>query len=232
MFIRSYRLFRLRMDNYFSDPEAGRLSWVVFSFFAALAVGVMALLSAVFISVPVALLFSIVFNVFYIWFAIRFMNYAHQFHVIERAMDDHEPEIAIPEKTETALFEKTIVETDELKTSGKNSYTLLGEKIEQWVADKGFMEQGITIDELAAKLLTNNKYLSTYINTYKKQTFREWINEMRIEEAKILLLQHPKLTVTEIARRIGFSDKSHFLRQFKMQVKVSPTEYKSSFFPV
>ncbi|MDR1102312.1 MAG: hypothetical protein LBL42_01010, partial [Tannerella sp.] len=39
LFIGSYRQFRYRMDNYYSDDEAGRLHWVAVSFFASLAVG-------------------------------------------------------------------------------------------------------------------------------------------------------------------------------------------------
>ncbi|MDR2562698.1 MAG: hypothetical protein LBC98_02005, partial [Prevotellaceae bacterium] len=85
LFLNSYRLFRLRMDNYFSDEEAGRLRWIAYSFCAALAVGIMALLSSLFMSTLVALLFAVVFNIFYSYFAIRFINYAHQFQSIERA---------------------------------------------------------------------------------------------------------------------------------------------------
>jgi hypothetical protein len=87
MFLNSYRLFRLRMDNYFSDMEDGRLHWVAYSFFVALAIGIMALLSSLFMSTFVALLFAVVFDIFYIYFAIRFINYVYQFQIIERAMD-------------------------------------------------------------------------------------------------------------------------------------------------
>ena len=77
-----------------------------------------------------------------------------------------------------------------------------------------------------ARLITNHKYLSTYINTYKQQTFRKWISELRIEEAKIILLQEPEITLAEIAHRTGYADKSHFLRHFREQTGVSPTEWR------
>jgi AraC-like DNA-binding protein len=225
LFFKSYRLFGLRMDNYFSDMEAGRLRWVAFSFFAALAVGVMALLSSLFMSTLVALLFVIIFDIFYIFFAIRFVNYAYQFHTIGRAMDDETPEDA--EKQCTVVLHNERAAGSKKTKKHSAAFALLEKRIEKWIDDKGFTEQGITIDALAVKLVTNNKYLSTYINTYKKQTFRDWINELRIEEAKILLLQYPELTVNEIAHNTGFSDKSHFLRRFKEQVKLSPTNWKN-----
>ncbi|GHT66837.1 hypothetical protein AGMMS50239_28970 [Bacteroidia bacterium] len=104
--------------------------------------------------------------------------------------------------------------------------SVLDKQIEEWMADKGFTEPGITIDLLATRLCTNGKYLSVYINTRKNQTFREWINELRIEEAKILLLQYPEITGSEVACQTGFSDRSHFLRQFKKHTNTSPTEWK------
>ena len=210
------------MDNYYSDEEAGRLRWVVFSFFASLSIGIMALLTSVFISILTTLIFTIVFDIFYTYFAIRFLNYPHLFQtVIEQAMENEMPE------TE---------QTDNSVKTAAGAFALLEKRIEPWVANKGFTETGITIDVLAAKLTTNHKYLSTYINTYKKQTFRKWINELRIEEAKIILLQEQETTLTEIAHRTGYSDKSHFLRQFKEQTGISPTEWRkvvrTSSFPV
>ncbi|MDR1130082.1 MAG: helix-turn-helix domain-containing protein, partial [Prevotellaceae bacterium] len=54
----------------------------------------------------------------------------------------------------------------------------------------------------------------------------EWINELRIGEAKKLLLQHPEMTVNEVAHCSGFSDRSHFLRLFRKHAGVSTTEWK------
>ena len=132
-----------------------------------------------------------------------------------------------PEEAETAPLEETTAGSEITRTHDRPTFAVLEQKIEHWVAGKGFTEQGITIHSLATKLITNNKYLSTYINTYKKQTFREWMNELRIEEAKILLLQYPQMPLTEIASRAGFLDKSHFLRQFKKQTGISPTNWKN-----
>ncbi|MDR1202673.1 MAG: AraC family transcriptional regulator [Tannerellaceae bacterium] len=219
LFLKSYRQFRYRMDNYYSDEEAGRLRWVAFSFFAALAIGIMALLSAVFMSIFVALLYAIIFDVFYLFFAIRFINYAHQFRVIEQAMDD------VPEKTAFPVDEEPIARND--TKTGHTAFAALEKQIEHWVTNKGFTEHRITVDTLAAQLHTNHKYLSSYINLHKKQTFREWINALRIEEAQIMLLQYPDMKINEIADKTGFLDKSHFLRQFKKQNKQSPTAWKN-----
>jgi AraC-like DNA-binding protein len=134
----------------------------------------------------------------------------------------------VPTPVETQCIASLPAPDNEITGIHGDTFALLEKRIEEWIDCKGFTERGITIDTLSAWLYTNQKYLSAYINTHKKQTFRKWINELRIEEAKILLLQEPKTTLTEIANRTGFSEKSHFLHQFKEQTGVSPTEWKNS----
>jgi AraC-like DNA-binding protein len=225
LFLGSYRQFQLRMDNYFSDMEAGRLRWVAFSFFAALVVGFIALLSSLFMSTFVALLFAVVFDIFYLFFALRFINYAYHFHVIERALDNES----------TAPYTETFHATspqgdpaDSGEITGMRNDTLarLEKRIEEWIEDKGFTERGITIDTLSERLGTNGKYLSVYINTRKNQTFREWINTLRVEEAKALLRQHPEMAVKEIALNMGFLTESHFGRHFHALSGFSPSHYR------
>jgi NhaP-type Na+/H+ or K+/H+ antiporter len=46
MFRKNYRRCRLQMDNFFAGDEAKRLQWVTFSFYSALTVGILALVSA------------------------------------------------------------------------------------------------------------------------------------------------------------------------------------------
>jgi AraC-like DNA-binding protein len=214
LFIANYRLFRRQMDNYFAGDEAGRLRWVVFSFYAALTVGILALLPTMFMSDLAALLFT-VFPVwfFYAFFGIRFLNYAFRFHSFETAVAASSPAEEPPASAAPG-------------TAVAAAYASLEIKLEKWVADKCFTRQGITVDMLASELYTNRNYLSSYINKYRKQTFREWINEMRIEEAKTLLRQHPKLSIQEIALHTGFANKSNFGRQFLKQTGSTPKKWR------
>lgn len=51
-------------------------------------------------------------------------------------------------------------------------------------------------------------------------SFRDWITGLRIEYAKRLLTQYPKLTVADISERSGFISPSHFTRLFKKKCRV------------
>jgi AraC-like DNA-binding protein len=259
-FLVRYRLFRFRLDNYYSDDETKRLRWVVFSFFAALSVGIMALVSVVFMSVWVALLFSIVYDMFYLYFAFRFISYPHLFQTIEGAMSSEAPEDdpAAEYKGEYEGKDKSEYKAEnkpeykpeykgeyigeyeresegESKTDENNLDTtglspsvvaVLEQTIEQWVAAGGFTQKGITIHVLAMQCNTNGKYLSRYINNRHQMTFREWINRLRIEEAKKMMLQNPEMKISEISDKMGFSDRSNFHRLFVAATNSNPAAWR------
>jgi AraC-like DNA-binding protein len=229
LFIRNYKQFRYRMDNYYSDEKIGRLRWVVFSFFAALVIGVMALLSSVFMSIVVALIYTIIFDIFYIFFAIRFINYAHRFHVIEQAMDEAVTQETILSDEQINL--NSVTQKDGLTDDKKAclSFSVLNtieNGLKTWTKEKLFLKPGITIGEVSKYIGTNNKYLSLYINKYMNKTFREWINVLKIEEAKHLLLKYPDMDMNEIALRTGFATKSHFGEQFRTINGISPSNWR------
>ncbi|MDR1602770.1 MAG: helix-turn-helix domain-containing protein [Tannerella sp.] len=217
LFTANYRQFGQQMDNYFSDSVAGRLRWVAFSFYAALTIGVLVLLPELFTSDLRSLLFTVVpVWFFYTFFGICFLNYAFRFHFIETAVEDA-PTTGNPppaDNTPAAACE--------------TAFVAIEKKLAKWVAEGQFTRQGITVDTLAAELYTNRNYLSSYINKYCKQTFRGWINELRIEEAQKLLRQHPEMSIHDVALHTGFNNKSNFGRQFLKQTSLTPKNWRKN----
>ena len=99
---------------------------------------------------------------------------------------------------------------------------IIKDRLEEWVESKGFLNPRLTIIELCKIIGINRTYLSNYINHIYGLNFNLWINHLRIEEAKLLMVQPPKRNLSEIAERIGFTDLAHFSKQFKFQEGVSP----------
>lgn len=209
LFLRNYRRFRRRMENYYSDNEADRLRWVAFSFYAALAIGIGALVTSIFISTTSALAFTVVFDLFYLFSAVRFINYAHRFSTIEEAMENDTEGDAVQQQLLPAAIVKGI-ET----------------ALKSWTDARLFLTPGIKIGDVSQYAGTNVKYLSLYINKYMGHSFHEWIGGLRIREAKRLMTDHPDMTVGEIARRVGISDKSNFIRQFTKLTRFSPNAWR------
>lgn len=83
----------------------------------------------------------------------------------------------------------------------------------------------ITLDDLCKHFSCNRYYIS---HRFKKSTgysFREYVNTLRIEDAKSLLA-HSYLSVSEISFAIGFKDSNYFSNVFKKKLGMSPVAYR------
>jgi YesN/AraC family two-component response regulator len=157
------------------------------------------------------LITSISCLIFYVYFAVRFVNYALVFHILEDVIME-EPETA-DDDIESKPIEK------------KNS-AFIKTRIKKWVADKQYCRAGLTIKDLADYLGTNTKYLSLYINNYENKTFRNWIGALRVEEALRLMQNNPSCKIDAVAESVGYANKSAFLIQFAKHANMTPGEWK------
>ena len=94
--------------------------------------------------------------------------------------------------------------------------------------EKYFREADITLDSLAQKISITPKKLSQIINEDYRQTFFDFVNTLRIEEAKRIMQDNtdPKVTVLEIMFECGFNSKSSFNTLFKKKTGLTPSAYK------
>ena len=93
---------------------------------------------------------------------------------------------------------------------------------------KRFCEYDRSRDEIARELGTSTEMLHVYFNTKVGVDFKTWRTQLRIEDAKQLLLSEPKLSTNLIGEMCGFSDRSNFHRQFVKIVGCSPKEWREN----
>ncbi len=104
-------------------------------------------------------------------------------------------------------------------------------KLEVFESKKGFLKRTITITSLAKKLSTNTKYLSKIINTYKKKSFIQYINDLRVEYILHELKVNPMLhhyTILSIAKEASFNSIGSFTVAFKKKTGITPSYYIKS----
>lgn len=91
-----------------------------------------------------------------------------------------------------------------------------------------FMEPGLSAGEVAAEAGLSLRSLHRAMAT-QGQGFLSTLMALRVEAAAGLLTQARwrHLTVAEIGRRCGFSDASHFARQFSQQRCMTPTAFRA-----
>lgn len=90
-----------------------------------------------------------------------------------------------------------------------------------------FIEPELTLSDLAARLDIHPNYLSQVINEIEGVNFYDYINSLRIEEFKklVVLPENQKYTLLALAFDCGFNSKSSFNRFFKKANDISPSEY-------
>ncbi len=84
-----------------------------------------------------------------------------------------------------------------------------------------------TLQEVAEKFGYNPSYLSTRFQKITGETFSHKLQSIRLQQAERLLLT-TDLTVEQISIRVGFHDKSHFIRNFCNTYGQTPSRYRKS----
>lgn len=95
--------------------------------------------------------------------------------------------------------------------------------------EKPFLDAKLTLNQLAKKIGSNEKYLSLFLNSKYEMNFATYINSYRIDEAKQLLVQKEtaNFTIETIANMAGFHSKSSFNSAFKKATGKTPSEFKN-----
>ena len=168
----------------------------------------------------------------YIWVLSSIPFYCYLFHCYQNYL-------LFYEQVENA-FEQDIQSEEELLTNSETeheivsekevpkSYTEFIERIDNWIKTDGYVQQGLTIKELSEILYTNRTYLSAYIKTTYKMTFREWITSLRLEYAKNILKEHPEINIQKLAESSGFLSQSNFIKLFSEKEGCTPAKWKKS----
>ena len=158
---------------------------------------------------------------FYIYLFLCYLNYLLFYEKVENAMED-----GITSEEENLCG--TTNQKQEQKQETPFYHAEIEKKIKGWIDTDGYIRPGLTIKELSDKLQTNRTYLSEYIKTKYEMSFRDWITGLRIEYAKRLLAQNPRLTVADISEKSGFLSPSHFIRMFKENAGCTPVKWKKT----
>ena len=85
--------------------------------------------------------------------------------------------------------------------------------------------QNITIDDICREFDCSRSYISHHFKQSVGQSFREYLTDVRIANAK-LLLRYSKLDIAEIALTVGFRDYTYFSNTFKKKTGSSPSAYR------
>ena len=159
---------------------------------------------------------------FYSYLFYSYQNYLLFYEQVENAFEQDiqsEEELLTNSGTEHEIVSEKEV---------PRSYTEFIERVDNWIKTDGYVQQGLTIKELSEILHTNRTYLSAYIKTTYKMTFREWITSLRLEYAKNILKEHPEINIQKLAESSGFLSQSNFIKLFSEKEGCTPAKWKKA----
>jgi AraC-like DNA-binding protein len=239
MFFKVYHAAIHKVENYYADNVDNFVLWLYKSTYGIVFFGLTGAILAFAPKWVIAIQMSAgIFMFIYIFQS--FINYMINFDAVEVAVYD--PTIKIKGKNtgtdspqdNDIIRESTSLHTDlqdndnqkQIEEKESATFIQIENELKNWVKNKNYRQNGITVEQVANQIYTNRTYLSMYINTKLKCSFRDWICDLRIKEAKQLFKQYPDQTVEQIAYSVGFASASHFARQFNEHEKITPAQWR------
>ncbi len=91
--------------------------------------------------------------------------------------------------------------------------------------DQHFADPDLSLNAIAAQVGLSSSHFSVVFGQVMKQTFRDYLTEVRIQRAKELL-RTTTLTINDIAYRVGYSAPHYFSHVFRKVTGATPTEFR------
>lgn len=171
----------------------------------------------------------------------------------EKLLYTHHPKSAVLALSEAEMLFKRFLqlyrENTSLSIKMANAYlqTIVGEILKGFVLEKqetkpkdttrqvlnycaeNFNREDMNINTIAQALFISPSYLSKLFNRKLKTSFRQYINNLRISKARLLLAESDK-SIVEVMLECGFGNQSSFNRIFFAHCSLTPREYRKLYF--
>jgi len=99
------------------------------------------------------------------------------------------------------------------------------------VKNKLYLDPLLSMETITSELGLSKSHFSKLINTYSDFNFSDFINSLRVEQAKKFLSKNEfsAYTIVAIGLECGFNSKSTFYSAFKKFTSETPTSFRSQF---
>ena len=234
-FDRAYKTSLHELETYYDEDEGHKIKWVRFCY-------VISMLTILFVLVYLCLYWFLdykmeVASVYTIWWLLYMLYLTSNFisfigsHKLVLDAFAHKALSAgeLIQKISENKKRKEKKDNDSAQVViSESEIRKLEAALKQWVDKKSFREYDKSREDIARELNTTKEIFHHYFISIKKVDFKTWRTELRIEEAKRLLLKDKNVSTNIIAEASGFSDRSNFHRQFVKIVGCSPKQWRDS----
>ena len=229
LFRRCYDRYVEQIADYYDDEQRHHLLWARNSFYAALAIGILAIVSLL---LPQAAYnaFMCVYMAFYIWFASRFINYVTKLNyylpAVSLRTEEEDTDTILVQPVSVGTPSAAAVESPDAPSGDETGFKERMDKvIEEYVAGKDYLEPEHDRNWIITRSGTDLRFFRWYFQDVFQCDFRTWRANLRIEEAKRFIETTPGVSMNVLALKLGFGTSQNFYHHFKKVVGMTPTEY-------
>ena len=133
-------------------------------------------------------------------------------------------------QTTSSFLEGPILKYQKSSLADENKDIILAAIRDQMESEKYFTSSSASLSGLAKTIKESSHHVSQVINEKLNQSFFEMLASYRVEEAKAILKTDlgKKLTIEEVAERVGYNSKSAFNTAFKKFTSQTPSGFRDS----
>ena len=225
-FHKTYKDCVKKLEVYYDDEEDHKIRWVRFCY-------VIMMLTQMFVLVYMLLpsgmmkIYIAFYSLFLLYFTANFISFLGSHKLLldafaYKTLSGQDLMELINSRKEKKAGRKK----EDVNGNNEMEFIRLDRALDKWVKDKRFREYDKSREEIADELGTSKDFLHIYFTTRMGVDFRTWRTQLRIEDAKVLLLEKKNVSINVVGEMAGFSDRANFYRQFVKFVGCSPKEWR------
>ena len=231
-FDRAYKQALKNMEMYYDDDESHRIKWVRFCYIISMLTNIfflvyLALFWFMDYKMELASIYTIWYLLYFLYITANFISFISSHKVVLEAVA-HKVLTGQTLRLNLKEARRARRSKAEEPSSKEDEFTRIDRALRAWVNQKRYCEYDKSRDDIARELNTTKESLHHYFVTKKGMDFNAWRTELRIEEAKKMLIENMDFSVNIIGELSGFSDRSNFHRQFVKLVGCSPKQWRES----
>ena len=182
------------------------------------------------LNMPVALrsmavVFCISVLVLLVVYVLSFISFGYNLTPVSDIIDEELDDDKAKTNSEEEVTEEASAPT---ATLTEQQCKQIRTSIERWRKAQGYSQPDVNSTNLAAKLRVPKRQLILYLSVYEGKTFRVWLSELRIEEAKRMLIEDENYKLETIAYACGFSHRNYLQNRFKAITGFTPREWQEN----
>lgn len=231
-FDRTYKQALKDMENYYDEDESHQIKWVRFCYIITMLTNIFFLVYLCLFwfldyKMEVAAVYTFWYLLYFLYLTSNFLSFLSTHKLVLEAVA-HRTLTGQSIKLNIGEGIKNRITKTEKPVRRNNEFQGIEQSLEQWVAQKKYCEYDKSREDIARELSTTKELLHHYFVTRKGVDFKTWRTELRIEEAKRMLIENKDFSINIVGEMSGFSDRSNFHRQFVKFVGCSPKQWRES----